>query len=82
MQENLPHTIVWRKDKVGFEPPQKSWMANKQLQDAIQEARRTLVQQSILKPSVLNKKIQPQDALAAENEDWRYLVAATCMKQP
>ena len=80
MEGYLPNNIVWRKDKVGFEPPQKSWMENKRLQEIVQEARRTLVQASILKPSVLNKKIQPQDALAAENEDWRYLVAATCMK--
>jgi asparagine synthase (glutamine-hydrolysing) len=82
MQDDLPKNIVWRKDKVGFEPPQKSWMENKQLQESMQEAKRTLVQQSILKPSVLDKKIQPQDAHAAENEDWRYLVAATCMRQP
>lgn len=82
MKDELPQNIVWRKDKVGFEPPQKVWMKNKFLQEAIHEARKTLVNQSILKPSVLNKKIQPQDAHAAENEDWRYLVAVACMKQP
>ena len=26
MKQQLPEEIVWRKDKVGFEPPQKKWM--------------------------------------------------------
>ena len=35
--------------------------------------KRRLVDEKILKPVVLSKKIQPQDAHAAENYDWRYL---------
>jgi asparagine synthase (glutamine-hydrolysing) len=33
------------------------------------------VNEKILKPEVLNKKIQPHDAHAAESYDWRYLTA-------
>jgi len=72
----LPDEVLWRKDKIGFEPPQKNWMENAGLKEYIQEARRKLVQKGILEPKVLNKKIQPQDAPAADNYDWRYLVAA------
>ncbi|MFI5154258.1 MAG: asparagine synthase (glutamine-hydrolyzing) [Chitinophagales bacterium] len=79
MENELPEKIVWRKDKVGFEPPQKVWMEQKIMQEYIQEAKRKLVSEKILKPEVLSKKIQPQDAHAAENYDWRYLVAAGCM---
>jgi asparagine synthase (glutamine-hydrolysing) len=76
MAAYLPAEIIWRKDKVGFETPQKSWMENPGLVERIQEARRKLVQQGILQSAVLNKKIQPHDAHAADNYDWRYLVAA------
>ncbi len=79
MQHDLPNEIVWRKDKVGYEPPQQQWMENKTLQEYIYSAKEKLVKEKILNPSVLAKKIQPQDAHAAENYDWRYLVAATCM---
>jgi asparagine synthase (glutamine-hydrolysing) len=79
MEEVLPEEIVYRRDKTGFEPPQLLWMQDPTLQEYIHEARRTLVNAGILTRSVLQKKIQPQDAHAAENHDWRYLVTAACM---
>jgi asparagine synthase (glutamine-hydrolysing) len=75
MKEKLPTEIVWRKDKVGFEPPQKKWMENTTIQQMITDAKAKLVNEKILKPEVLNKKIQPHDAHAAESYDWRYLTA-------
>ncbi len=72
----LPKEITWRKDKVGFEPPQKKWMANADVQVEIQKAKEVLVHQQILNPSVLRKKIQPHDAHVAENKDWKYWSAA------
>jgi len=81
MRGDLPSDIVWRKDKVGYEPPQRLWMENKTLQEYIHEAKKKLVKEKILKPAVLEKKIQPRDAHAAENFDWRYLIAATCMEE-
>jgi asparagine synthase (glutamine-hydrolysing) len=79
MENVLPTSITWRRDKTGFEPPQQSWMQNPLLQDYIQEARRSLVKAGILAPRILHKKIQPQEVHAAENHDWRYLVtAAAC----
>jgi len=77
MKEKLPAEIVWRTDKVGFEPPQKKWMQHSAVQQMIQNAKTKLVEQRILKPEVLNKKIQPHDAHAAESFDWRYLSAAS-----
>jgi asparagine synthase (glutamine-hydrolysing) len=79
MKKVLPKEIVWRKDKTGYEPPQQAWMQHPVLQEYIHEARRKLVKEGILQPSVLNKKIQPQIAHAAENQDWRYLVTAACL---
>ncbi len=79
MDKKLPDEIVWRKDKVGYEPPQQQWMQNETLQDYMQEAKRKLVNKGILNKIVLNKKIQPKPAHAADNFDWRYLCAAHIM---
>jgi len=79
MEDILPPAIVWRRDKTGYEPPQRLWMEDPMLQEYIQEARRSLVKAGILSSRVLQKKIQPQDAHAAENHDWRYLVTAACI---
>ena len=79
MKNELPDTIVWRKEKIGFEPPQKKWMENSLLQEYIHAAKAKLVKDGILKSSALNKKIRCPDTYAAENFDWRYLIAAKCI---
>jgi asparagine synthase (glutamine-hydrolysing) len=76
MQNKLPNTILWNPIKIGFEPPQKSWMEDKSLQGIMQDAKHKLVNERILKPTVLNKKIVPQHAHDADNMDWRYLSLA------
>ena len=80
MTDILPDAITWRKDKTGYEPPQRAWMQNAMLQEYMHEARRSLVKMDILREKVLQKKIQPMGAHAAENFDWRYMVAAACLK--
>jgi asparagine synthase (glutamine-hydrolysing) len=75
----LPPAIVWRKDKTGYEPPQYNWMTNPTLQDQVREAKCSLVNKGFLDRAVLQKKIQPMGAHAAENYDWRYLVTAACL---
>ena len=79
MDKKLPAEIVWRKDKVGYEPPQQQWMHNETLQDYMHEAKRKLVNKGILKKSVLDKKIIPKAAHDDNNFDWRYLCAAQIM---
>ncbi len=76
MDKKLPGEIVWRKDKVGYEPPQQVWMENKTLQEYIFEAKKKLVASKILRQAVLDKKIEPKTAHADNNFDWRYLCAA------
>jgi asparagine synthase (glutamine-hydrolysing) len=76
MDDMLPKEITWRKDKIGFEPPQQQWMQNSILQDKIHEAKKKLVQEKLLQASVLNEPIQPKAAHEADNYDWRFLSAA------
>jgi asparagine synthase (glutamine-hydrolysing) len=76
MEKKLPGAIAWRRDKVGFEPPQKRWMENKEVQEAIREAKTKLVNEKILRPEVLQRRIQSLPSHAADNYDWRYFSAA------
>lgn len=79
MQTQLPASICWRTNKIGFEPPQQLWMQEKQTQEYIHAAKEKLVNARILNAQVLQQKIQPHAAHAAENNDWRFLVAATLL---
>ncbi len=72
----LPENIVWRKGKIGYEPPQKKWMQNKQIQEMIVESKKKLVDKSILDKSVLQLCINAKNAHDPDNFDWRYLCAA------
>jgi asparagine synthase (glutamine-hydrolysing) len=76
MEKRLPAEIVWRKGKTGFEPPQKNWLSSPDIQELIMSSRTKLVNEKILKPSVLKKKIKPADAYELKNSDWRYLSLA------
>lgn len=76
MQTQLPASICWRTNKIGFEPPQELWMKEAATQQYIHAAKEKLVATGILKAAVLQQKIQPHAAHAAENNDWRFLVAA------
>jgi asparagine synthase (glutamine-hydrolysing) len=79
MNQHLPDEIVWRKDKVAFEPPQKMWMESGRMMDFMHESRKTLVSQGLLKAEVLNRKPQSKHAHEFANYDWRYLTAAQLM---
>jgi asparagine synthase (glutamine-hydrolysing) len=80
MQDWLPPELVWRTDKVGFEPPQKNWMEHNRVQKMIKDAKSVLVKERVLKQEALNKRIQPHDAHAADNYDWRYLASVALFK--
>ncbi len=76
MENILPHNIVWRKDKVGYEPPQQQWMQNKNIQEMIMESRKKLVNKNVLDKNILTKKTEPKSAHEKNNFDFRYMSAA------
>ncbi len=79
MDNKLPKNIVWRTDKVGYEPPQKKWMEDPLMKDFLYEAKAKLVKEDILKPHVLARKPKAHHAHDADNYDWRYLSVAQMM---
>ncbi len=72
IEKTLPEDIVWRKDKIGFEPPQKVWMQTKPVQDHIIMGKEKLKGAGILNSSALQKKIKPHSAYTAHSEEWKY----------
>ncbi|RZL98003.1 MAG: asparagine synthase, partial [Pedobacter sp.] len=76
MEDSLPPELVWRTDKVGYEPPQKQWMEHPVLVDYMQEAKKKLVKHDLLKPQVLQRKSDPKHAHERNNYEWRYLCTA------
>ena len=62
MEDVLPEAITWRRDKTGYETPQRNWMEDPLWQEYIQESRRSLVRADILQPGVPS---QSTGALAA-----------------
>ena len=75
----LPQNIVWRKDKIGFEPPQKEWMQQQKMQEAIWEGKSILAKEGILQTAAI-KKVQPHTAYATEPFDWRYWAASYLLR--
>jgi asparagine synthase (glutamine-hydrolysing) len=80
MQHKIPDAILWNPIKTGFEPPQKTWMVDKTVQDLIHESKKKLVQQKILKPVMLTKKIIATGAHEENNFDWRVLSLGSVIK--
>lgn len=80
MRDFLPAATIWRKGKIGYEPPQKLWMKQKPMQEMIMESRKVLVKEGVLKSSVLQFPVVPKAAHDDNNFDWRYLSAARLFK--
>jgi asparagine synthase (glutamine-hydrolysing) len=72
----LPPEITWRKDKIGYEPPQKKWMQHRQIVELVQESRATLVRERILNKKVLDEPVVAAAASERGNNSWSYLMAA------
>lgn len=77
----LPKEVIWQGEKIGFEPPQKQWMQQPAVLEAIRYGKKSLVEKNILDPLVLTKKEQPHHAYAAAPYDWRYWAASILYEQ-
>jgi asparagine synthase (glutamine-hydrolysing) len=76
MKQVLPSSIVYRTDKIGYEPPQQQWMQSAGFKELLQSSRQKLVTENILKKEILQQPVHAQSAHSVKNEDWRYFCAA------
>jgi len=63
MEPLLPPEITWRRDKIGYEPPQRSWLEHPVLQEKLADAVALLKQEKIIRKPVADSA-------------WRYLMVA------
>jgi len=75
-QDILPEEIAWRKDKIGFEPPQKSWMDTSKSQEKIRAAREVLSKEGILRKDAADFPIESHAANSQGNGSWCHLMVA------
>lgn len=80
LQHQLPQSITWRTDKIGYESPQQNWLQANSLKPIYQTAVQTLISEKVLHPRMKNK---PLSATAGEisSHEWRYLVAGRFIQQ-
>jgi len=74
--DELPEGICWRKDKIGYEPPQKSWMENPDFVRKLSDARTRLVHEGVLNKKMASKEVVAEHANDSTHNTWRQLMAA------
>lgn len=75
-EDLLPKEICWRKDKLGYEPPQKRWMNNGLIKDKIMTATEKLVDERILDKKVLSKEAKSLGTNERGNNEWAHLMTS------
>lgn len=73
-EELLPREIAWRKDKIGYEPPQKEWMNKKEIVERVVEARKKLVQNNILDKKILLRQPKAEAANVKGDKSWEHIM--------
>ena len=71
----LPDEIRWRTDKIGYEPPQKTWMENAVIKEKIRMFEQKLVTKKLLNESVLKREIRPSHAGENSAQSWLIFMA-------
>jgi asparagine synthase (glutamine-hydrolysing) len=75
-ENTLPKEIAWRKDKIGYEPPQKEWMSRPEILERVVEARKVLVDKNILDKSILQKTPDPSGANQTGDKSWEHIMVS------
>lgn len=50
LEKLMPPQITWRKDKIGYEPPQQDWFAKEPLKSMLQDYKNKMVAEKIIHP--------------------------------
>jgi len=69
-KELLPKPIALRKDKIGYEPPQKLWLQNKNVMASIQESKRILYDHKIISEREYASAIFSANSSEVYNKSW------------
>ena len=70
MKTILPDEITWRVDKIGYEPPQKKWLATEKVVNSTNDAFELL----------RSKHIIDKNAVLEDHHKWPVLMSAYLFK--
>ncbi len=76
----LPDAITWRKDKIGYEPPQKDWMESPDFKEMMYESKKILYQNHILTKSMTESAVGSVSANDINDRSWIFLMTAELFK--
>ena len=80
LEPSLPPEITWRKDKIGYEPPQKDWMSDPNFQEIIQQGKSILHQNGILSKTAADNPSKAANANELGDNSWYFLMTAQLFK--
>lgn len=72
----LPQEITWRKDKIGYEPPQNNWLRNKNVQEKIHESKRKLFENNIISKKEFERNSYGHNTPDESTISWKLWMAA------
>jgi len=78
-QNLLPQEIAWRKNKIGYEPPQKSWMETSAVKEKIRESKRKLYEQDVISKQEFEKQPVTNSAASINNKSWSLWMAGNML---
>jgi asparagine synthase (glutamine-hydrolysing) len=70
----LPQQIAWRKDKIGYEPPQNNWLQNKNVAEKIHESKRKLFENNIISKKEFERNLY-SSLSSNNNKNWQLWMA-------
>jgi asparagine synthase (glutamine-hydrolysing) len=75
-EDTLPKEIAWRKDKIGYEPPQKEWMNQPEIIERVIQAKKKLVANNILDKKILDQEPIFSAANESGDKSWEYVMVS------
>ena len=70
----LPDAIAWRKDKIGYEPPQESWLGSNPVKERIQHSKKKLYDNQVISRKEYENDIVPAGAME-NSKSWALWMA-------
>ena len=71
----LPKPIAWRKDKIGYEPPQNKWLENGNVKERIHESKRKLYDHKVISKKEYESHLSSKDSSSGLNKSWQLWMA-------
>jgi asparagine synthase (glutamine-hydrolysing) len=69
MDNQLPNSVCWRKNKIGYETPQQQWMQSNFFIEKLEVSKAKLI-----KENIINKKLP---SIISDDLKWRWVIAAS-----